>query len=372
MSRLEFRPISADLAINLFEALKAARRLQLQPALSAAVQFVGVPVIDAELQRLVPVAALNHVAVLGLRGERVFPVPAIIARAPPLIGYYRMLLGLSRKEFSQSNRLRYGPWLAAEESGILSPRLEPMLDPFCSALIAPLTELVQAMNVFDDRDLSDLTLLTLGPTLQGGRNNVIGSRVALQVFESIHALVAPWITFEGAGMVRFVTSTGRPFEVVTGSDPDLRIDEGEGTETWPLVAIEIKGGGDASNAHNRAGEAEKSQLKAIGMGYTHRWTAMRMQGLNRARIREETPSSTEVFDVTEVIARSGADWDLFRQLFGELIGVVLDGDTTYPLGNPSKRRLIREVTRDDQAPIDDCDTQHHSPQRRNSGDAFIR
>lgn len=257
MSRLEFRPISADLAIDLFEALKAARRLQLQPALSAAVHDVGVPVIDAELQHLVPVEALNHVAALGLRGERVFPVPAIIAQAPPLIGYYRMLLGLSRKEFSQPNRLGYGPWLTAEESGTLPSRLGPLLDQFCTALIVPLVDLVQAMNVFDDRDLSDLTLLTLGPTLQGGRNNTIGSRAALQVFEALHALVAPWTTFERGSMIRFVTPAGRTFEVVSGSDPDLRIDEGEGTETWPLAAIEIKGGGDASNAHNPGGRGRK-------------------------------------------------------------------------------------------------------------------
>jgi hypothetical protein len=347
LSPLEFRPISADLAIDLFEALKAARRLQLQPALSAAVHDVGVLAIDAELQRLVPVTALNHVAALGLRGERVFPVPAIIAHAPPLIGYYRMLLGLSRKEFSQPNRLGYGPWLTAEESGTLPPRLTAVLDQFCAALIAPLADLVQAMNVFDDRDLSDLALLTLGPTLQGGRNNLIGSRAALQVFEAIRALVAPWITFERGSVIRFATPTGRTFEVVASSDPDLRIDEGEGTETWPLVAIEIKGGGDASNAHNRAGEAEKSQIKAVGMGYGHRWTVIRMQGVNRQRIREETPSSTEVFEASEVIAQAGPDWDTFRQQLGALIGESLAGGITYPTAKPPRRRLVREEPLDD-------------------------
>src|SRR5450759_4837824 len=46
------------------------------------------------------------------------------------------------------------------------------LEQFCTTLIEPLTDLVYAMNRFEDRDLSDLALLTLGPTLQGGRNNV--------------------------------------------------------------------------------------------------------------------------------------------------------------------------------------------------------
>ncbi len=325
MAPLAFKPIPPDLAIDLFEALKAARRLQLQPAISAAVHDIGVPVIDTELQRLVPLPALNHVAGLGLRGERVFPVPAIIAHAPPLIGYYRMLLGLSRKEFSQSNRLGYAPWLAAEESGILPPRLAAVLDQFCAALIAPLTELVAAMGTFDDRDLSDLTLLTLGPTLQGGRNNVIGSRAALDVLNAIRALVAPWIVYETDRLIRFTTPGGRTFEAVAASDPDLRIDEGTGTDATPVVAIEIKGGADVSNAHNRAGEAEKSQIKAIGMGYAHRWTVIRMQGVNRQRIREETPSSTELFEAGGVIDQVGPDWDAFRQRLGELVGEPLTG-----------------------------------------------
>jgi hypothetical protein len=325
LSRLAFKPITADLAIDLFEALKVARRLQLHPALSAAVQAIGVPVIDAELQRLVPVAALNHLAALGLRGERVFPVPPLIAHAPPLIGYYRMLLGISRKEFSQSKRLAYGPWLNAEESGRLPPRLRAELDPFCRALITPLVELVQAMHVFDDRDLSDLALLTLGPTLQGARNTLIGARAAQHVFTAMRALIAPWITFEHARLIRFTTPGGRTFEAVAGSDPDLRIDEGEGTAVTPLVAMEIKGGGDASNAHNRAGEAEKSQLKAVRMGYAQRWTVIRMSGVNRQRIAEETPSSTAIFEAGDVIAQAGPDWDALREQLGALVGEPLIG-----------------------------------------------
>ncbi len=339
MQRLEFRPISADLAIDLFEALKAARRLQLQPALSAAVHEVGVPAIDAELQRLVPVASLNHLAALGLRGERVFPVPSIISHAPPLIGYYRMLLGLSRKEFSQPHRLGYGRWLAAEESGTLPPRLRGVLDQFCTALIEPLVELVRAMNTFDDRDLSDLALLTLGPTLQGGRNNVIGSQAALQVFAAIRALVEPWIVFEGKHMIRFQTPRGRTFEAVAASEPDLRIDEGEGTTALPLVTIEIKGGGDASNAHNRAGEAEKSQYKAIGRGYAHRWTVIRMRGVDRRQIANETPSSTLVFEAADVMAQTGPDWEAFRERLGELLGEPLaSGTVSSPADAPSEER----------------------------------
>ncbi len=89
-------------------------------------------------------------------------------------------------------------------------------------------------------------------------------------------------------------------------------------EEIPIIAIEIKGGEDASNAHNRAGEAEKSHLKAKIAGYRHRWTVMVMKGLDRERLREETPSSTELFETTEIMNRSGPDWEAFHQRFFEV------------------------------------------------------
>jgi uncharacterized membrane protein YiaA len=35
----------------------------------------------------------------GLRGELVYPVPYLFANNPFLLGYYRLLLGFSQKEF---------------------------------------------------------------------------------------------------------------------------------------------------------------------------------------------------------------------------------------------------------------------------------
>ncbi len=176
------------------------------------------------------------------------------------------------------------------------------------------------MDVFDDRDLGDLALLTLGPTLQGARNNVIGRTASKRVFESLRTLVSDFITFDSERLIRFEAPGGRNFALVEGSDPDVRLDETvDGRET-PVVAIEIKGGEDASNAHNRAGEAEKSHIKARQQGFRHRWTIMVMRGLDRKRLREETPSSTELFEASEIIGQSGADWDAFRRKFSEVAG----------------------------------------------------
>lgn len=234
MSDLRFTPIPSDKPIDLYEALVIARRLQLQPALGRAVSDVGVRTIDEELRALVPAEALNHVARLGMRGERIFPVPSILEYAPPLIGYYRMLLGISKKDFGDRNKLGYGPWKNAEESGTIPSRLIPALPRLCKAFIDPLVKVVAAMDVFDDRDLNDLTLLTLGPTLQGARNNVIGRVASKKVFEALRGLVFQWTTFDSERLIRFETPAGRSFALVEGTDPDVRLEAvvGGGRARW--------------------------------------------------------------------------------------------------------------------------------------------
>ncbi|MGA7731813.1 MAG: XcyI family restriction endonuclease [Chloroflexia bacterium] len=303
--------LTAGKAVDLYEALLIARRLQLQPALGEAVKAIGVAAIDAQLNSLVPADALTRLAQLGLRGERVFPVPAIIEHAPPLIGYYRMLLGISKKEFG--NQLGYRSWVSAEEGGRLRPQLSGELEQFCTRLIEPLTELVNVMGVFTDRDLSDLTLLTLGPTLQGGRNTSIGKQSARLVFDAVKSIIEQeWITYSIDRLIRFITPAGKVYEVIERSDPDLSINQGIGVAGKPVVAIEIKGGGDASNAHNRAGEAEKSQLKAKLSGYAERWTVIKMGNIDPATIASHTPSSTDVFEFNEIADRTGSDWKRFK------------------------------------------------------------
>ncbi len=221
-----------------------------------------------------------------------------------------MLLGISKKDFAQTNKLGYGPWLNAEVRGSILTTLDSAVPQFCAAVIEPLVGLVYAMNVFDDRDLSDLALLTLGPTLQGGRNNLIGSRASRAVFQSIQTLVPDYRrTFVSERLIRFQTPNGQDFVLTEGSDPDVRLDLTMASgEEIPVVAIEIKGGEDASNAHNRAGEAEKSQLKAKAIaGYKHRWTIMIMRGLDPNQLRGETPSTTQLFEASEIMGQSGTD-----------------------------------------------------------------
>ena len=97
----ETAPLSPARAIDLFDGLLLARKQNLQPALREAVERVGVETLNDELDAYAPSESLTKLASLGLRGELIFPVPAVIEAKPSLIGYYRMLIGVSQKAFSQ-------------------------------------------------------------------------------------------------------------------------------------------------------------------------------------------------------------------------------------------------------------------------------
>jgi hypothetical protein len=75
----------------------------------------------------------------------------------------------------------------------------------------------------------------------------------------------------------------------------------------------VKGGTDVSNAHNRAGEAEKSHQKAKKSGFTEFWTIISKKGLEIRKLQAESPTTNHWFDIAEVLARKGTDWDDFRQ-----------------------------------------------------------
>ena len=89
------------------------------------------------------------------------------------------------------------------------------------------------------------------------------------------------------------------------------------------VAIEIKGGTDNSNAHNRAGEAEKSHQKAKGQGFRDFWTIISIAGVNATKLKQESPTTNSWFDVAQVLARQGDDWKEFRSRFAGEVGIPL-------------------------------------------------
>ena len=105
------------------------------------------------------------------------------------------------------------------------------------------------------------------------------------------------------------------------TDPDICVQEEFGGELRNKVAIEIKGGTDVSNAHNRAGEAEKSHQKAKKEGFRDYWTIISKANLNIDKLRSESPTTNDWFDVAEVLGREGKDWDLFKSRFVDATGI---------------------------------------------------
>ena len=169
-----------------------------------------------------------------------------------------------------------------------------------------------------------MPLLALGSQFQGGNNNVIGKRATVAVFMAVTELAKPYILSQNERSITIQNASGRKVVIALSNDPDIRIQEEfvEG-QLRNKVAIEIKGGTDVSNAHNRAGEAEKSHQKAKKSGFRDYWTIVSKAGLNVEKLKSESPTTNDWFDVAQVLAGEGEDWDLFKSRFADAAGIPL-------------------------------------------------
>ena len=88
-----------SLQLGFYQRLKEAQRAHLLPALLTQVSYLDIGQLDRELLEFAGSEKLAFMAQRGLRGELVFPVPYVLTSRPTLLGYYRLLLGFSQKEF---------------------------------------------------------------------------------------------------------------------------------------------------------------------------------------------------------------------------------------------------------------------------------
>jgi len=91
-----------NMQIDFSFALGQMREFYLQEAIGKALEGVSIAMLDQELSVFVSEKNLLSLAKYGLRGELVFPVPLLLKENPRLLGYYRLLLGFSQKEFYSS------------------------------------------------------------------------------------------------------------------------------------------------------------------------------------------------------------------------------------------------------------------------------
>jgi hypothetical protein len=304
-------------------ALEAYRRLYLQQALSEAIKELDLSVLNGELESLAPGVDLQQLASLGLRGEFLFPVPSILIKNPRLLGYYRLLLGFSQKEFFNKGGL--GRFKSMEEKGILSERAASEIASLCQAFAVRASELLDSLGVerFSLELLDDLTLLTLGPQLRGSNNTKIGRLANEAVFQLIQGIVGHSIQAQTPSRLELRNAAGRKVVIAFSSDPDISItEEASKKSRRNVVAIEIKGGADQSNIWNRLGEAEKSHQSAKQRGFVEFWTIYNVLKLDSGKAHEKSPTTNRFYSLPDLLLPQSEALDDFRDRLISLVGIA--------------------------------------------------
>ncbi|HGG8838334.1 TPA: XcyI family restriction endonuclease [Enterobacter hormaechei subsp. xiangfangensis] len=297
-------------------ALKRFRGVYLQNALLETVRNMDIVALDAQLGEYVPKADLATLVTYGLRAELLFPVPAVLEENPYLLGYYRLLMGYSQKEFyGRDKGFGVGSFKSMEVKGVIGKLAKPKIPELCAAFCGAASALLSGVGPLRvSRELlDDLTLLTVGPQLRGGANNQRGTNGIVLVFEIIREIVAHATAEVRESAIEVNSATGRPVLIEFAADPDIIIREEMAHQNYRnVVAIEVKSGTDVSNIHNRIGEAEKSHQKARARGYTECWTVINVSRLDMAKARSESPSTDRFYSLTELSLREGEQYEDFK------------------------------------------------------------
>jgi hypothetical protein len=243
-----------------------------------------------------------------------------------LLGYYRLLLGRPQKSFYGASKDGFGLFKSMEMRGSLTPAQNAQIEELCDVLGRALGDLVIRISpAITPLDIDQLPLLTIGSQLQGLNNNLIGRQATQDIFTSILTIIpTSSVVRKSANSVEFRNLAGRTAWVLLASDPDVQVLEQNPNpppDRLYKLAIEIKGGTDNSNAHNRAGEAEKSHQKARRAGCPEFWTVIATKGVDVARLRTESPTTNHFFDSAEILAMSGSRWESFVGRLRSTLGV---------------------------------------------------
>jgi len=314
------------LQVNFAFLLKRFRATYLQNALFETIRCMKITDIDKQLAQFVSDRDLALMAQYGLRGELLFAVPIVLEQNPYLLGYYRLLMGYSQKEFYGNDKgFGAGPFKSMETNGKIAKGIAADMPELCTAFCEAASALLHGIKTLKPRKelLDDLALLTVGPQLRGGANNQRGTAGIVQVFEIIRNIVAHSATEIGENVIEIASAAGRKVLVEFAPDPDIIIRE----EMSPghfrnIVAIEIKSGTDVSNIHNRIGEAEKSHQKARQRGYTECWTVTNVARLDMSKAKSESPSTDRFYSLGNLIETAGDEYEDFKRRIVSLTSIT--------------------------------------------------
>lgn len=303
MTKPSFLLTPPELQIGFAHRLVALQQTHLQPALLKTVAALDIAALDKQLADVMPAKALQKLASFGLRGEALFIAPMVLQARPTLLTYYRTMLGYSQKEFYKTGT-GLGIFKRAEEAGELGATALAQIPKLCKLMNLCAWQLLQGIDKLsiDQRFLNELSLLSIGPQLRGGRNNERGEAGIKDVYELILQAVAHAKPVVSGRTANLVNAAGRQVSIEVAADPDIVIIEKSlGHGNRPLVAIEVKAGTDASNIHNRIGEAEKSHLKAKGRKFTECWTIVNVASLDLVVASQQSPTTHRFFTLSELM-----------------------------------------------------------------------
>jgi hypothetical protein len=211
-----------------------------------------------------------------------------------------------------------------EVAGDLSDNNRASLPDLCTALswsAAVLLESIRALGI--SRELiDDLTLLTVGPQLRGGANVQKGVASVVRVFETISHIVNDAAVRTESACIEIQNAAGRKVLIEFAADPDIIIREEMAADNYRnIIAIEVKGGSDFSNIHNRIGEAEKSHRKARASGYVECWTVVNVDRIDLDLARRESPSTNRFYRLSQLELGAGDEYQDFMNRIVSLTGI---------------------------------------------------
>jgi len=302
-----------DQQVTFYYRLQEIRHTYLLDALLSTAARLKITKIDRQLAEFVSNAGLQRVAGWGLRGELIFATPYILHENPQLLGYYRLLLGFSQKQF-YGDRYNFRSFKPMEKRGRVPSGNADNVRYLCKALCKTGESLVENVDELSREKVHELTLLTLGPQLLGSALNLLGTRATRKVFDLIHSLLSAEAVAEDERSLEVLNAAGRMVRVEFAADPDICIrEELPSGKSRNLVAIEIKGGRDYSNIHNRIGEAEKSHQKAKNEGYVECWTIVGVTDLPIDIARRESPTTNKFYHIDRIIKPDSEEGGDFRE-----------------------------------------------------------
>ena len=306
------------LQLGFYQRLKDAEKIHLLPALLAHVGTLDIGQLDRDLHLFAGGEKLALVARQGLRGELVFPVPYILNTKPSLLGYYRLLLGFSQKEFYKNEFAKF----KALEDNSLSISTKQLLGPLCESLVESSWILVNGIPELSKEIIHSLTLLSLGPQFRGSRNVNLGAEAIRSVFAIVKSMVADHIVDETETSLLIENAAGRRYQIEFAPDPDIAIRQRMADGSYRnRISIEVKGGTDYSNIHNRLGEAEKTHQNAKAAGFTEFWTVINVENIQQSIWKQETPTTHKLFYLGQIIDPRHSEYTRFKEYLVSELGI---------------------------------------------------